>query len=427
MKIKSQNYCKGQAMITTTIFVLFVSLGIIFTSSSTVLKETRIARDLISSRKSYFLSEAGAEDVSYRLITGRHYSPTQVLSLDGFFATTTVVDVSGDKEITATGTVTNLVRKIKTRLTTDSGVSFHYGVQAGEGGFDIQNSASISGNVYSNGPVTGANSNLIQGSVVSAGPAGSINSIHATSSAYAHTISNSTIDGDAYYMHISNTTVGGTPHPNSPDQPLGALPISDEQINEWEAAASIATTTSPCPYIINSDTTIGPRTFTCNVEIKGSPTVTLTGPIWIKGNLTIENTSIIRLDPSLGKNSLAIVADNPSNRLTSSKIILSNSAQFQNSGTDGSHILLVSQNNSAENGGSEEAIDIGNSVSGELLLYASHGAIDLNNSVNLREVSAYKISIKNSAQVIYKTGLANLLFESGPAGGYSINNWLEVQ
>ena len=51
-------------------------------------------------------------------------------------------------------------------------------------------------------------------------------------------------------------------------------------------------------------------------------------------------------------------------------------------------------------------------MSGEVLVYAGHGEVHLKNGVSLREVSAYKIRLSNSAQVIYKTGLANLLFTS---------------
>ena len=149
--------------------------------------------------------------------------------------------------------------------------------------------------------------------------------------------------------------------------------------------------------------------------------------MWVAGDIEIENSAIIKLAASLGANSVAVIADNSANRTTSSKIGLENSAQFQNSGTEGSYILFISQNNSASNGGSEKAITVENSASGEALIYAGHGEVHLKNSVNLREVSAYKIRLSNSAQVVYKTGLANLLFTSGPSGGYSIENWQESE
>ena len=75
-------------------------------------------------------------------------------------------------------------------------VSFSFGVQAGNGGVFLENSSSVRGNVYSNGPVTGQNNNIVRGTVVSAGPAGLIDGAYATSSGYARTIRDSTLDGE---------------------------------------------------------------------------------------------------------------------------------------------------------------------------------------------------------------------------------------
>ncbi len=251
--------------------------------------------------------------------------------------------------------------------------------------------------------------------------------ISATGTAYAHTISNSLIEGDAYYQNISGTTVWGTMYPGSTDQASSTLPISDEYVTAWEsAAAGGGIISSPCPYTINSDVTLGPVKIGCNLVISGDPIITLLGPVWVSGNISVSNTATIRIDPSLGKTSIPIVADNLSNRLTSSKINLTNSVVFEDSGTDGSYILLISQNNSAESGGAENAITIGNSVSGELLLYSGHGTIQMNNSANLREVTGYKVSLANTANVVYQTGLASLLFSAGPGGSFSISLWREI-
>ena len=289
----------------------------------------------------------------------------------------------------------------------------------------MENSSQVVGNVFSNGTIVGQNSNLVKGDIISAGPSGSVAGTHATGTVYAHFISNSDIDKDAYYMTISGTTVDGTEYPGSPDQATSSLPITDAMIEDWKTAAAVSAISSPCPYRISSNATIGPVKINCNLEISGSPTVTIAGPVWVAGNIEIENSPIIKLASSLGANSVAVIADNPANRTTSSKIELENSAQFQNSGAEGSYILFVSQNNSAQNGGSEKALRAENSISGEVLVYAGHGEVHLKNSISLREVSAYKIRLSNSAQVIYETGLANLLFTSGPSGGYSIESWRE--
>lgn len=417
----------GQAVLTMVVFFMFVSLIVVSGSYTTAYQESKMARDANTSKKSFFLAESGAEDLAYRAIKSKKYDYTEVLFLDGDYATSTVTNNGGLLEITATGTASHLVRKVKVKLQTGDGVSFYYGVQVGEGGIMMENSSLVQGNVFSNGPVVGQNSNTVKGDVISAGTAGSINGIYATGTVYARNISYSTINKDAYYTTISNSTVGGVMYPGSPNQATSSLPITDAQIEEWKTDASVSVISSPCPYTITSDIAIGPVKINCNLKISGSPTVTIAGPVWVVGNIEIDNTPTIKLASSLGKNSVAVIADNPSNRTTSSKIELENSTQFQNSGTDGSYILFVSQNNSAQSGGNEKAVRAENSMSGEVLVYAGHGEAHLKNNVSLREVSAYKIRLSNSAQVVYKTGLANLLFTSGPSGGYEITGWQEIQ
>ena len=415
-------------MITAVIFLLLIALAIVFSLAIPAAREAKIASDLILSKKSYFLAEAGIEDLAYRVKTGRQYNTNENLGLNGFSTDVFITDLSGDeKEITSIADVSDLIRKVQIKLSKDIGVSFYYGVQIGDGGLIMENSSLVSGNVYSNGGIQGYNSNLVKGDVVSAGPNGSVDGIYATSSVYSHSISNSTIDGDAHYVNISNSTVGGILYPNSFDQATSTLPISDSTIEEWENVAAVSEITSPCPYVIKSDISLGPVKIACDLKVQGSPIVTLFGPVWVTGNLEIENSAVIRLDPSLGKKSIAIIADNPVDKLISSQVKLQNSVIFQNSGADGSYILIISQNNSSENGGSERAIEIENSVSGDLILYAGHGEILLKNNANLKEVTGYKIRLQNAANVLYETGLADLLFKSGPAGGYAISGWREVE
>src|SRR3990167_7178824 len=424
-KVKSQK-CGGQAILTAVVFFMFVSMIVVSGAYTVSYKESKSSRDFETSKKSFFLAESGLEDLAYRMIKGRNYDTVEILSLDGFFATTTVADINGDKEITATGAAFKMIRRSKIRLANNDGVSFHYGVQVGSGGIIMENSSLVQGNVFSNGPIVGQNSNLVKGDIISAGPFGSVAGVHATGTIYAHSISDSSADKDAYYVNISNTTVGGALYPNSPDQATSSLSISDIQIDDWKTqAAAGGIISSPCPYRINSNVTIGPVKINCNLEISGSPTVIIAGPVWVNGNIEIENSPIVKIDSSLGANSIVVIADNPSNRTTSGKIELENSAQFQNSGTEGSYILFISQNNSAQSGGSEKAIRAENSILGDVLVYAEHGEIHLKNSISLKEVSAYKIRLSNSSQVVYETGIANLLFTSGPSGGYSIESWRE--
>lgn len=429
--MNNQKLDSGQAMMIATILFLVVSITIIFGMASPIIKQYRITSQMFTSRQSYFLAEAGMEDIVYKLKTGKEVSPTEILSLDGNTVTTITADTVDGKQVVSTADVRSAVRKVKTSVVLGSGVSFHFGVQAGNGGLIMENTSSVSGNVYSNGVVMGSGptNNFIRGSVVSAGPSGLIDNLHATSSAYARTISNSKIDNDAYYQSISGTTVLGTLFPDSPNQATSTLPISDGQIEEWkQAALDGGVISSPCPYKITGAVTLGPVKINCNLEISGTNyTVTLAGNVWVVGNIEVENSPTIRVTSSFGNKGVALIADDPSNQTTSSKISLENSVVFEGSGSPGSHVMFISQNRSAELSGSVVAINVKNTVSGALLVYAGHGEIMLQNSINLKEVSAYRIRLKNSAQVIYETGITDLLFDSGPSGSYEILSWKEIE
>lgn len=422
----------GQAMLIATVFFLAVAISIMFGTATPVLRQGKITENFVSSRQSYATSESGVEDVLYRLKNGKQVGTTEVLSVAGFTATTTTTDVgSNQKQVTAEGNYSNKIRKSQADVTASSGVTFNYGVQVGAGGLSMTQSSGVIGNVYSNGKISGANSNSINGTAISAGSEGSISGTHITGSAYANEIKNSWVGQDAYYDHeLENTTVIGNSYDHSTDKPAIPLPISDTLISQWESdAAAGGTVSSPCPYKITNNTTIGPIKISCDLEISGSPpfTVTLMGPIWVTGNITLSNTIAFSVSSSLGNKSVSIIADNPSNKITSSKIKLQNSTSYLGNGNSGSKVLLLSQNNSTETGGTVDAIQVKNTAGGDLLVYAGHGNISVENNTSLKQVTGYKVTTKNTAQVTFNLGLPSLLFSSGPSGSFTVSGWREVQ
>lgn len=418
----------GQVLILAALFFLVISLTVGVGVAAPVVNQVESVRSIAQGAESLYGAEGVLQDVLYRLRKGLAVGTVETLHYGTHSATATTTTVADGKEVAAAGNRGGYLRKNKAHLLEGSGVSFPYGTEVGEGGLILENNSSVAGSVYSNGPILGSGSNLIKGDTISAGPSGRIEGVHATSSAYAHTIEDSTIDRDAYYQTISNTTVLGTLHPASPDQATTTLPISDSQIAEWESdAAAGGTISSPCPYKIEDDATVGPKKIACDLEISGSPTVTLQGALWVAGTILVKTTATLKVDPALGSKSILVIADNPSNQTTSSKITLDNSVVFEGSGSSGSYVLMLSQNKSAEQGGGEKAIDVKNSVGGDFLVYAGHGEILLQNNIHVKEVSAYRIRLKNSAEVRYETGLASLIFTAGPSGGYVFDKWREVE
>ena len=430
--VRTATRYQGQIiLITLVFFAIFVSVTTAFIGF--LLASEREVRMAIASVQARALAEAGIDQAAYQLNQNQSYAGETDTALGNGAFTVTVSTIDGSsKQITVTGQVpggaTPVAREtIKAVVSIDTSVvSFHYGVQAGNGGFDLSNSSKIIGNVFSTGPVIGHNSNLIYGSVVSSGTSGLVYGVHATSSVYAHTIGNAggatTIDKDAYYVTKTNTTVTGTSYPGSSDQNSVALPISDAQINEWESYAADGGTISACDgngdYTISSSQSLGPKKIACNLVVKSSSGVlTITGPLWVTGNITFQTGPTIKMDPALGSQNVALIADNPSDTTGSGIIDVGQSTSFQGSGAPGSFVFLISQNNSAETGGATTALALSQGASA-LVAYASHGLATLSQSVNVKAVTAYKIALSQSASVTYDTGLPSTAFESGPGGSW---------
>src|SRR3989344_8334552 len=159
----------GQAMIIATIFFLVISTTIIFGLVGPITRQQKIVSQSFLSRQSYFLAEAGVEDVIFRLDNGMSVDMTEILSLNGSSVTTVTTDTGEGKEIIAEGSVSELVRKVKANLVLGEGVAFRYGIQVGQGGFQLSNNAGVNGNIYSNGNIVGSNGSFITGDAFAVG------------------------------------------------------------------------------------------------------------------------------------------------------------------------------------------------------------------------------------------------------------------
>jgi len=423
---------RGYVLILALIFLgVFSTVAVAYLSF--ILSSVRSAQHDVSSAQALFIAEGALDHAAYQLNLNTSYAGETGTPLGNGTFTITVSSVdSNTKRITATGYVPNSQNPLATKTVkatialSNDVVSFHYGIQAGNGGFTLANSSKITGNVFSSGSVTGSG-NFIYGDVISTGASGLVYGVHATGTVYAHTIGNAgqatTIDKDAYYVTKTNTTVTGTLHPNSPDQSAVDLPISDAQIAEWENQAATGGTINACDnhgdYVVSSSTSLGPIKIACNLVVKSSSGVLkVTGPIWVAGNVTTQTGPTIKIDPALGSQNVAIIADNPSDQTGSGTITVGQSTVFLGSGASNSFVFLISQNKSAEQGGSVTAVDMSQGASA-LVAYASHGLLTLSQSVGVKEATGYKIALSQTASVVYDTGLPSTVFESGPGGSWS--------
>jgi hypothetical protein len=425
---------QGQAMIVSVLFFMFLSLAITSGIVAPSIKEYKIAGEGLLSKQSIFLSESGAEDAYYRWRKPKTIDYTESITLNGNTVTTTTVNTSSViKTVTASADVSGRQRKTEIVLSSDDGISFSYGMQIGDGGIDMQSTSQFQGNVFSNGPITGASTNVITGDAISAGSDGSLSNVGPTLTGRAHSITRSSIGTDAYYQSVDgSTTVHGSTCPNiychsgTADTSDAPLMISDTFISYWEGLANAggSVTCSGGKYTISSNTTIGPKKIPCNLEISGSPTVTLGGPIWVTGNITLltNATPTFTVSSGLGNDSVAVIADD-SDDTTNSKITVNSapsSAQFNGNGGSGSYVVFVSQNTTSN------AVTINNSLNNALILYAKYGTMNFASAATIKEISGYRIVATGSAS-LRSFVPTDPNFTTNPYGSWRTVGWKETQ
>ncbi len=167
-KIKYNNkYNKGQALIVSLVFFTALSASLVVGLVSPTVSEYKLADTGLKAKKSFYLSESGVEDAYYRVKTSKTIGSTETITVDGYSATTNIVDAGNQKTITSAGDVLNRERTNELIVTAGTGVAFNYGVQVGQGGLTMTGSSGINGNVYANGPIIGSTSTYVTGTAIS--------------------------------------------------------------------------------------------------------------------------------------------------------------------------------------------------------------------------------------------------------------------
>ncbi len=460
-RTRAREGAKGYAALTATILTLVVSLLVVSGFALFALREVRANRIFMQGLEAHAAAESGLEDAVYRLVSGMELASTETFSLGENSIVISIAEDGAERIIRSEGTRSSFQINQEARLLAVPGASFVYGAHAGNGGVLLENTSQIIGSIYSGGDIEVRNSAQITGDAFASGAsrmfgvptvggdahahaiegadigrdaraAGTITESDIGRDAYADIIQESDVARDGYYeTALIQSTVGGISYPGSPapsDLPSIPFSISDAQIDEWKTQAEAGGVhTSPCPYELSSGTAVlGPLKISCDLVLQNSARVVVTGPLWVVGTINLKNNAVIELDSLYGNKSEIAIADNPSNRTSSSKIVVQNGAQARGSGSEGSYLLLISQNNSSESGGNEAAINQKNSASGSLY-YAPHGEILIENPSTLKEVTGYKIHLKNSATLTYESDLMNIKFSSGAVGGFDIRSWQEVE
>ncbi len=175
----------GDVMILTTIFFLVIGFIILSGLSFTVFKDVRNMQYQVAGRVSYYVSEGGMEDAIYKLKNAITVS-TSSTPIDSNFAYITLGNNGdGTNVLSSLSSTSDFYKQIRVNLTLATSISFHYGVQSGNGGFTLGNSSNIVGNVYTEGTISGSSLNSIGGDITTTGSGGQVYGIHATGTVYS--------------------------------------------------------------------------------------------------------------------------------------------------------------------------------------------------------------------------------------------------
>ncbi len=163
-----KNSQAGQAIMIAVIFFLAISLTVVLGIATPILQSVKIGNDLIRSKASYFLAEGALEDAIYRIKNGGTVNNGDTITVDGYTTTISVVSGANNQQtIETSADYNNIYRNMQASVSTGSGASFSYGLQAGAGGFYISGGSTVNGSVYSDGPILGS-SGTITGTAISA-------------------------------------------------------------------------------------------------------------------------------------------------------------------------------------------------------------------------------------------------------------------
>ncbi|MFH1308491.1 MAG: hypothetical protein ABIH51_00575 [Patescibacteria group bacterium] len=421
-----KNNKKGFVAIFITILILIILMSIIASIVFLIAGEQEMSGNIIKSSKSFYVAEAGIEDALLRLREDPALSSLSYSIIIGDTESSVNISetITNTKMIISEGNSDDRIRKIQANYAVSTqGASFFYGAQVGDGGMEMGNNARIKGNVFSNGDVTNSNNKgYIDNTIIVANNGNKIKGLIIGEDAFAYSCENSTIGGELTYVsggHSTNCNAESTTTQIQEIQPE-EFPISQAQIDEWKVEATSGGIIATDYVVAGSDSLglvqIGTLSDPKDLIINGGANLNITATIYVTGDIIIANNAIVGLDEGYGVSSGVLIADG--------NITINNNVLLGGSGVEGSYILILSTSNSLNP--AVPAISLSNNAIGAIV-YAPNGLINLKNNMSAHEITGYKINISNNAEVIYESGLEDMVFSSGPGGSWQLISWDEIE
>lgn len=156
----------GQVVIINTLLFFALSTAIIFAVTYPVVSSMQVTKSFLKSKQGFMVANSASNEAIYRLNQSMELS-SETITLAQGTADIVVADTGSTKTISIDSDVDTYERNYQIELSQGEGVSFSYGLQTGQGGFDMSGGAGINGNAYSNGDIVGSGGPYITGSAVS--------------------------------------------------------------------------------------------------------------------------------------------------------------------------------------------------------------------------------------------------------------------
>jgi len=310
-------------------------------------------------------------------------------------------------------------------------LNFSFSAQSNANEIFLSENAIIKGSAYSAGPINLANNATITGNATS--------SSNSPSTSYISGGNKARIwgNGDAYTITPSSGFVLGTKttgvYPPSQNPPIAPTDL-ETTIDGFEAGATAGGVTNGDVTISGTNNTLGPRQINGNLTLTNNSELKLTGNIWVNGNVTLNNNSKVYLDSSFGNNSAVLIADYKSDRSDWTKGLINVNNGATVSGTDKnnpktpSYILMFSTQSpkapvEPSNWKNYPAISVSNNVHGGVY-YAPYGSYAQSQVAQIRAVVANGLLLYNNSVLDYDGNWGNSGISTGPAGKWTITEWL---
>lgn len=166
--MNKKNTQSGQVIIINTLLFFALSTTIIFAVTSPVIASYQVTKSFSKSKEAFLLASSASNEALYKLNTNKNLASAEDVTLAQGTARITTSDTSDGKTISIHSDASTYQRNYDISLVRGEGVSFNYGLQSGQGGFELSGGAGIEGNVYSNGDIVGSGGPYIHGTAISA-------------------------------------------------------------------------------------------------------------------------------------------------------------------------------------------------------------------------------------------------------------------